>query len=222
LGHGFVLAQGRKGESGPQLSADGSLALTANGERLLSNLRSRLDVPLWRVLVALSIRHVGPTAARALAQEFGSMAAIRAATEEELAAAEGVGPTIAEAVIEWFKEPWHVAIVDTWKAGVGRRAARGAPWWHVIRAPLSSQAAIDHTWRVMWDLVRGAAQSSEYDGRGICYLEFGHDQVAKVGVTFRSGRPPVGDLVGPSAALAADKTAFGADRIRRWFGREWA
>src|SRR4051794_1436444 len=58
----------RKGESGPQLSADGSLALTANGERLLANLRSRLEVPLWRVLVALSIRHVGPTAARALAQ----------------------------------------------------------------------------------------------------------------------------------------------------------
>ena len=51
-----------------------------------------------------------------------------------------------------------IAIGDACKAGVGRRAARGAPWWHVIRAPLSSQAAIDHTWRVMWDLVRGAAQ----------------------------------------------------------------
>ena len=57
------------------------------------------------MLVALSIRHVGPTAARALAQEFGSMEAIRAATEEQLAAAEGVGPTIAEAVIEWFDVP---------------------------------------------------------------------------------------------------------------------
>ncbi|WP_028652469.1 NAD-dependent DNA ligase LigA [Nocardioides halotolerans] len=98
----------KKGEDGPQLSA--------NGERLLANLRRRLDVPLWRVLVALSIRHVGPTAARALAQEFGSMAAIREASEDELAAAEGVGPTIAEAVIEWFKEPWHVEIVDKWGA----------------------------------------------------------------------------------------------------------
>jgi len=98
----------KKGEEGAQLSA--------NGERLLVNLRSRLDVPLWRVLVALSIRHVGPTAARALATEFGSMAAIRGATEEELAAAEGVGPTIAEAVVEWFKEPWHVEIVDKWAA----------------------------------------------------------------------------------------------------------
>jgi DNA ligase (NAD+) len=98
----------KKGEDGPQLSA--------NGERLLANLRSRMDVPLWRVLVALSIRHVGPTAARALATEFGSMAAIRAASRDDLAAAEGVGPTIADAVIEWFKEPWHVQIVDTWTA----------------------------------------------------------------------------------------------------------
>jgi DNA ligase (NAD+) len=105
----------KKGEEGPQLSADGSRALSANGERLLANLDKAKRVPLWRVLVALSIRHVGPTAARALAQEFGSMAAIRAATEETLAAAEGVGPTIAEAVIEWFKEPWHVEIVEKWE-----------------------------------------------------------------------------------------------------------
>lgn len=98
----------KKGEEGPQLSA--------NGQRLLDNLAKAKQVPLWRVLVALSIRHVGPTAARALATEFGSMAAIRAASEEQLAAAEGVGPTIAEAVIEWFKEPWHVEIVDKWAA----------------------------------------------------------------------------------------------------------
>jgi DNA ligase (NAD+) len=97
----------RKGEDGPQLSA--------NGQRLLDNLHRAKEVPLWRVLVALSIRHVGPTAARALAQEFGSMAAIRGASEESLAAAEGVGPTIAAAVIEWFTEPWHVEIVDKWE-----------------------------------------------------------------------------------------------------------
>jgi DNA ligase (NAD+) len=98
----------KKGEDGPQLSA--------NGERLAANLDRAKQVPLWRVLVALSIRHVGPTAARALAQEFASMAAIRAATEEELAAAEGVGPTIAEAVIAWFAVDWHRAIVDAWDA----------------------------------------------------------------------------------------------------------
>ena len=90
--------------------------LSANGRRLLDNLGKAKQVPLWRVLVALSIRHVGPTAARALAAEFGSMAAIRGASEEQLAAAEGVGPTIAEAVIEWFSVEWHRAIVDTWEA----------------------------------------------------------------------------------------------------------
>ncbi|MFC5729640.1 MULTISPECIES: NAD-dependent DNA ligase LigA [Nocardioides] len=90
--------------------------LTANGEKLLANLAERKQVPLWRVLVALSIRHVGPTAARALAAEFGSMEAIRAASEAELAAAEGVGPTIAAAVIEWFGVDWHREIVDKWTA----------------------------------------------------------------------------------------------------------
>ncbi|HEY2879234.1 NAD-dependent DNA ligase LigA [Nocardioides sp.] len=98
----------KKGEEGPQLSA--------NGEGLLANLGERRSVPLWRVLVALSIRHVGPTAARALATEFGSMAAIRAASEAQLAATEGVGPTIAESVIEWFTVDWHRAIVDKWEA----------------------------------------------------------------------------------------------------------
>ncbi len=90
--------------------------LSANGQRLLDNLDKAKEVPLWRVLVALSIRHVGPTAARALATEFGSMDAIRAATEAQLAAAEGVGPTIAESVIEWFAVDWHRAIVDKWVA----------------------------------------------------------------------------------------------------------
>ncbi len=96
----------KKGEEGPQLSA--------NGEGLLRNLQARKTVPLWRVLVALSIRHVGPTAARALATEFGSMETIRGASREQLADAEGVGPTIADAVIEWFQEPWHAEIVDKW------------------------------------------------------------------------------------------------------------
>jgi DNA ligase (NAD+) len=77
------------------------------------------------VLVALSIRHVGPTAARALAAEFGSMDAIRSATEEQLAAAEGVGPTIAESVRRWFDDPeesWHAEIVDKWAAAGVRMA----------------------------------------------------------------------------------------------------
>ena len=108
----------KKGEEGPQLSA--------NGRKLLDNLGRAKEQPLWRVLVALSIRHVGPTAARALATEFGSMDAIRNASEAALSAAEGVGPTIAESVRRWFDEQpdagWHGEIVDTWAAAGVRMA----------------------------------------------------------------------------------------------------
>ena len=101
--------------------------LSANGKRLLANLTAAKEQPLWRVLVALSIRHVGPTAARALAAEFGSLQAIEAASEEELAATEGVGPTIAAAVVEWFTVDWHRAIVDKWRiAGVRMADERDA------------------------------------------------------------------------------------------------
>ena len=68
---------------------------------------------------------------------------------------------------------------------------------------------------------RGHTNSSTYDGTGICYLEFGNDQVARVEVTFLSGAPPSGLLEGPSTAYAADKSQFGTSRIRRWFNRDW-
>jgi DNA ligase (NAD+) len=97
----------------------GERVLSANGRRLLDNLDKAKQQPLWRVLVALSIRHVGPTAARALAQHFASMDAIRAADRDELAAVEGVGPTIADAVTEWFAVDWHRDVVDAWaRSGV--------------------------------------------------------------------------------------------------------
>ncbi|GAA1241143.1 NAD-dependent DNA ligase LigA [Prauserella halophila] len=89
---------------------------SANGARLLANLDAAKDRPLWKVLVGLSIRHVGPTAAQALAREFGSVEAIDAATEEEIADVDGVGPTIAAAVREWFAVDWHREIVDKWRA----------------------------------------------------------------------------------------------------------
>ncbi|GJF10731.1 DNA ligase A [Mycolicibacterium cyprinidarum] len=101
--------------------------VSANGKRLLANLGKAKAQPLWRVLVALSIRHVGPTAARALATEFGSLDAIMAASEQQLAATEGVGPTIASAVIDWFTVDWHRAIVDKWRdAGVRMADVRDA------------------------------------------------------------------------------------------------
>lgn len=97
-------------------------AVSANGRRLLANLGKAKAQPLWRVLVALSIRHVGPTAARALATEFGSLDAIIEASEDQLAAVEGVGPTIAAAVKEWFTVDWHCAIVEKWRAAGVRMA----------------------------------------------------------------------------------------------------
>ncbi|WP_076258464.1 NAD-dependent DNA ligase LigA [Intrasporangium flavum] len=91
----------------------------ANTEVLFAELEKAKTQPLWRVLVALSIRHVGPTAARALASHLRSMDAIRAASREELAEVEGVGGVIADAVIDWFGVDWHREIVDRWaEAGV--------------------------------------------------------------------------------------------------------
>nr|WP_306901625.1 NAD-dependent DNA ligase LigA [Arthrobacter sp. B1I2] len=89
---------------------------TATTQKLFKELEKAKTQPLWRVLVALSIRHVGPRASRALAQAFGSMDRIRAASEEELAHVDGVGPTIAAALKEWFAEDWHLEIIDRWAA----------------------------------------------------------------------------------------------------------
>jgi DNA ligase (NAD+) len=101
-------------------------ALSANGRKLLANLEAAKDRPLWRVLVALSIRHVGPTAAQALAREFGSLDAIEqaAATDDgaALAAVDGVGPTIAAAVRDWFTVDWHREVVVKWRAAGVRLA----------------------------------------------------------------------------------------------------
>ena len=97
-------------------------ALKANAEKLIENLDAAKTRPLWRVLVALSIRHVGPTAAQALAREFGSIDAIRAASAEDLAAADGVGMTIAQSIGEWFDVDWHAEIVRKWAAAGVRMA----------------------------------------------------------------------------------------------------
>ena len=91
----------------------------ANVEKLLAALEGAKSRPLWRILVALSIRHVGPTAAQALATNFGSMKAISDASAEELANIDGVGETIAQSITDWFDIDWHRAIVSKWeKAGV--------------------------------------------------------------------------------------------------------
>jgi DNA ligase (NAD+) len=101
---------------GSQFFTTKSEELSANAKRLFLNLRAAKTRPLWRVLVGLSIRHVGPTAAQALARAFGDLDRIAAASEEELAAVEGVGPTIAASLKEWFAVDWHREIVEKWRA----------------------------------------------------------------------------------------------------------
>jgi DNA ligase (NAD+) len=96
---------------------DGSAAEVAL--KLLRNLEEAKTRPLWRILVALSIRHVGPVAARALATHFGSLDKIFSATEAELSQVDGVGPTLAQSLKEWIAVDWHKEIIETWrKAGV--------------------------------------------------------------------------------------------------------
>ena len=87
-----------------------------NVEKLLAALEEAKTRPLWRTIVALSIRHVGPTAAQALAARLGSMDAIAQANVEALADIDGVGGVIAESIVEWFSVDWHQAIVKKWAA----------------------------------------------------------------------------------------------------------
>jgi DNA ligase (NAD+) len=91
----------------------------ANVEKLLAALQDAKARPLWRVIVSLSIRHVGPTAAQALANRFKSVAAIKSANVNTLSDVDGVGEVIAESIVEWFSVDWHRSIVEKWqKAGV--------------------------------------------------------------------------------------------------------
>jgi DNA ligase (NAD+) len=113
-------------------------SLTVNAAKLAGKLDEARYRPLWRILVALSIRHVGPTAARALAAQFGSVDAIVSASAEALAAVDGVGPKIADSVIEWFGVGWHQAIVAKWQeAGV----QLATPGWTPPPAPEAGPGA---------------------------------------------------------------------------------
>ncbi|KXB54380.1 DNA ligase [Corynebacterium sp. DNF00584] len=98
--------------------------LNAPGKKLLENLKTARNADFWRVLVSLSIRHVGPIAARALATRYGSMEALRAAPVEDLAETDGVGGIIAESFKSWFDVDWHREIVEKWtNAGVSMEVA---------------------------------------------------------------------------------------------------
>ena len=100
---------------------------SSQAHTLLAELEKAKTKELWRLLVALNIRHVGPVAARALAQWFGSLDAIRSASREELAAVEGVGGIIADSLLDWFEVDWHLEIVEKWAAAGVQWATPGHP-----------------------------------------------------------------------------------------------
>ncbi|MDO9398140.1 MAG: NAD-dependent DNA ligase LigA, partial [Herbiconiux sp.] len=106
---------------------DADFVASSNAIKLLDEIEKAKTKPLWRILVSLSIRHVGPVAARALADYFGSLDAIRAASRDELAAVDGVGGIIADALIAWFEVDWHVEILDRWAAAGVQFATPGHP-----------------------------------------------------------------------------------------------
>ncbi|MGQ7297439.1 NAD-dependent DNA ligase LigA [Quadrisphaera sp. KR29] len=163
--------------------------LNANGVRLLANLEAAKDRPLWRALVGLSIRHVGPTAARALAQRFGSMDAIRAASQEELAAVDGVGPTIAEAVVEWFSVDWHAAVVDAWAAAGVSMADEAA-------------AGVERTLEGLTIVVTGSLERFSRDEAKEAILSRGGK--ASSSVSKKTSYVVVGDSPGSKAARAEE------------------
>lgn len=112
-------AERKAGQEGPLPSKQ--------AETLLAELDKAKTKELWRQLVALNIRHVGPVAARALADWFGSLSAIESASVEELAQVEGVGPTIAQAIVDWLEVDWHREILDSWRAAGVRFATPDHP-----------------------------------------------------------------------------------------------
>ncbi|WP_280510235.1 NAD-dependent DNA ligase LigA [Nocardia farcinica] len=164
-------------------------SLSANGKRLLENLDTAKDRPLWRVLVGLSIRHVGPTAARALAAEFGSMARIEQASVDELAATDGVGPTIAAAVAEWFTVDWHRAIVAKWRAAG-------------VRMVDERDESIERTLEGLSIVVTGSLQGFSRDGAKEAILARGGKAAGSV--SKKTAFVVVGDAPGAKAAKAEE------------------
>jgi DNA ligase (NAD+) len=169
------------------LKKDGELG--ANAEKLLTALEEAKKRPLWRVLVALSIRHVGPTAAQALSNKFASIPKISQASVEELAAVDGVGEIIAESIQEWFSVDWHKAIVKKWSAsGVTMEG---------VAAPTKPQTLAGLTL-----VVTGSLENFSRDGVTEAITERGGKAASSV--SKKTDYVVVGDSPGSKAAKAEE------------------
>lgn len=150
---------------------------------------------LWRFLVALSIRHVGPVAARALADWFGSLDAIRSATREELAAVDGVGGIIADAVLDWFAVDWHVEIVERW-------AKAGVPWATPGHPGPGQQQAVDGPLSGLTIVVTGSMPDHSRDGALEAVIAAGGKSASSV--SKKTDYVVIGPGAGSKATKAAD------------------
>jgi DNA ligase (NAD+) len=166
---------------------DGSAA--ANVKKLLDALEIAKGRPLWRVIVSLSIRHVGPTAAQALATHFKSIDAIAKAKSEELSEVDGVGGVIADSIVEWFKVDWHKQIVKRWgKAGVAME--------------LNSETTAPQTLAGLTFVVTGSLESFTRDG--INEVILAHGGKSSSSVSKKTDYVLVGSEPGSKAAKAAE------------------
>ncbi|MGH3588815.1 MAG: helix-hairpin-helix domain-containing protein, partial [Pseudonocardia sp.] len=182
------------GETLPELEP------TAAATKLLDELELAKTKDLWRILVSLNIRHVGPVAARALAGWFGSLDAIRAASREELAAVEGVGPIIADALLAWFDVEWHREIVDQWQAA-------GVRTWipdHPGPAAMAAQADQGPTGPLagLTVVVTGSLEGYSRDGAKEAILAAGGK--ASGSVSKKTDYVVVGENAGTKAAKAEE------------------
>ena len=184
----FSLSKSDLSRSSFFVKKDGSLG--ANAEKFLMALEAAKHRPLWRILVALSIRHVGPTAAQSLAKYFGSIKAITAATSEELAAVSGVGEVIAAAVVDWFSVPWHQKIISKW-------AAAGVDL--VDRAPVSE---VPQTLAGLTLVVTGSLDGFTRDG--VAEAIVAHGGKSSSSVSKKTDFVVVGDSPGSKAEKALE------------------
>ncbi|MDR0481609.1 MAG: NAD-dependent DNA ligase LigA [Cellulomonadaceae bacterium] len=173
----------------------------AQAVTLLDELERAKTKDLWRQVVALNIRHVGPVAARALADWFGSLAEIQAASVEELSAVEGVGPTIAAEVAAWFAEGWHGDIIDAWRLAGVRFATPGHPGPEAMAANLASgSSVVDGPLAGKTVVVTGSLENYTRDGAKEAIIQAGGKAAASV--SKRTDYVVIGANAGSKAAKA--------------------
>ncbi|WP_425561139.1 NAD-dependent DNA ligase LigA [Myceligenerans crystallogenes] len=192
-----------KAEERAAIEAGESLDEPSSGAHtLLNELELAKTKDLWRQIVSLNIRHVGPVAARALADWFGSLDAIRAARQEDLAAVEGVGPVIADEVIAWFEVPWHQEIVEAWAAAGVRFATPGHPGPEAMAAQAAEGLEPQGPLAGLTVVVTGGLEDFTRDGAKEAIIAAGGKSAGSV--SRKTDYVVVGENAGSKAAKAEE------------------